>query len=181
MKPRTLKDLSRHEIKVIAEDYAYSSVTKTGEFFAERYDITLSTFYNLLKKAITESIVSETTAKAIANKAAENTERHGGSGARRRTLDMYASLIASRKTYRLNRDEAKKWVRKYINSTLFIETFARENYIDVYLLKRALRDAVINGWITDEEINLLKEKTKLQQKENVEEAFAKMLEMRNAK
>lgn len=181
MKPRTLKDLSRHEIKVIAEDYAYSSVTKTGEFFAERYDITLSTFYNLLKKAITESIVSETTAKAIANKAAENTERHGGSGARRRTLDMYNSLIASRKSFRLNRSEAKKWTKIYIESELFIEAFSRHYYIDSVLLKRALKDSVINGWITDEEVNLLKEKTKLSKDDNVEEAFAKMLEMRNAK
>lgn len=181
MKPRNLKALSRHEIKVIAEDYANSSVTKTGEFFAERYDITVSTFYNVLKKAITESIVSERTARLIANKAAENTERHGGSGARRRTLDMYDVLIASRKNYRLNRDEAKKWTKKYINSNLFIEAFSREYYIDVYLLKRALKDAVINGWINDEEVNLLKEKTKLQKEENVEEAFAKMLEKRNAK
>lgn len=179
MEKRKLKDLSRYEMSIIAKEYATSSMLYSGEYFMRKYRISSSTFYNVLHKAILESIVSESVARMIANKAATNNERHGGDGAKGRTLDMYEELIKSRKSYRLQRAEAKKWVLKYLESEFDIETFANRNYLEVSLFKRALHDAVVNSWIDDIKVKQLQEKTKNQKNADIDNAFEKLIEKRN--
>lgn len=178
---RKLKELSRREICVIAMEYSSTSNEKSGDYFSKRYNISTATFYNVLHKAILESIVNEKIARIIAKKAAYNNQIHGGEAAKRRTLSMYEELIKESKYHRLGRDEAKKWVTLYIESDLNIDDFSKENCIEVILLKRALYDAIIYSWIDDEKVNMLKEKTKKYKAEGVEISFEKILEKRYKK
>lgn len=179
MEKRKLKDLSRYEMSIIAKEYATSSMLYSGEYFMRTYRISSTTFYNVLHKVIVESIVPENIARLIANKAANNNERHGGDSAKRRTLDMYEELIKARKSYRLQRAEAKKWVLKYLESEFDIETFSKRNYLEVSLFKRALHDAVVNSWIDDIKVKQLREKTKNQKNAEIDSSFEKLIEKRN--
>ena len=176
---RKLHELSRYEVYIIAKDYATTSQAVSGGYLSQKYQITSATFYNVLHKAILERIVSETVAKMIAAKAATNNYNHGGEGARIRTLEMYEDLIRNSKKHRLGRSDAKYWTIKYIESELELENFAKANYIDEILLKRAFYDTVVNCWIDDKEVELLKVKTKNHKEKDIEEAFEKMLEKRD--
>lgn len=175
---RILKDLSRREIKEIAEEYANTPFCKSCEYFMDEYNISESTFYNVLHKAVLESIVSESTAKMIQNKAAGNSERHGGVNAKKRTLNTYEHLLNQRTGFRFKVSEGKKIVLKYISSEKPIEIFAYDNCVNLRLLKLALRDAVVFAWITNKQVKLLEEKTRKQKGEAMEEGFKKLLEKR---
>ena len=175
---RKIKDLTRQEMYMIAKNYAYTSDSKSGEYFSEKYNISQSTFYNILHKVVAESIVSVEIARCIKEKAASNAERHAGVHARERINGVYNALIRSRDDYHLTKEEAKKWVRKYIESELDIDSFAIQNYLKAFLLKRALNDAIVYLWIKDEEIEKLKEKIKKQKSKDIDEAFEKLFEKR---
>ena len=177
---RELKDFSRREIKEIAEEYANTPYKKSCEHFMEEYNISESTFYNVLHKAVVESIVSTTFARMIQNKAAANSERHGGINAKKRTFNAYEHLINKRTGFRFKVAEGKKLVLKYIYSEATIEVFACDNCVNLLLLKRALRDAVVFSWITNNQVKLLEEKTRKQKGEAMEEGFKKLLEKRKA-
>ena len=66
---RTIKQLSRYEMLVIATEYANTPYSVSGDFFSERYEVSKNTFYNILHKVIIESIVTLDIAKQIAKKA----------------------------------------------------------------------------------------------------------------
>lgn len=179
MEKRKLKDLSRREMSIIAEEYASSSCFYSGEYFTKKYRISSSTFYNILHKVILESIVRESIAQRIAAKAASNNERHGGEAAKQRTIDMYRELIEKSKTYRLGREDAKKWALNYLESPHDIDYFAQMNYLKPILLKRALYDVIVNSWLNDELVSRLYEKTKNQKNADIDNAFEKLFEKRN--
>ena len=176
---RKLQDLSRREMYIIAKDYAMTSQANSGGVLNEKYQISSSTFYNVLHKAILERIVTENVARIIADKAANNNYNHGGEGAKIRTLEMYEDLIKKSKTHRLGRADAKYWTLNYIESELDLKTFAFANHLNEVLLKRALYDTVVNCWIDNKAVEQLKEKTKKHKEEDIEEAFGKMIEKRS--
>ena len=69
---RTIKDISRREMYAMAQEYAETDYLLSGNYFAERYEISTSTFYAVLHKAISESLVSIEIARKITQKAAYN-------------------------------------------------------------------------------------------------------------
>ena len=173
-----LRTLTRCEIYFIAKEYAESKIEQAGEHFAEKYQISESTFYAVLHKAVLESIVSCDVARKIQKKAAENSRLHGGKYAQIRTFNTYEELINRRAKYRLKREEAKKIVRKYIASDLFLEPFSKNYYVDAVLLKRALSDVIVYSWVSDDEVELIKEKTRKQKGDSIEEGFTKLMQKR---
>ena len=156
---RTIKDISRREMYAMAQEYAETDYLLSGNYFAERYEISTSTFYAVLHKAISESLVSIEIARKITQKAAYNTGRHGGEAAKTRIFRVYQDYIRERETYRFDREEAKKWVRLYIDSEDDIEAFAKKKLLNLKILKRALYDVVTNSWLGAEYIERLREKT----------------------
>lgn len=97
-----LKSFSRLEIKKIAEEYANSCYTRS--YFCEKYNISPSTFYNILDKAIVEHIVSFNTAinmkkRAIANKR----ERLKSNKGIKSTTEHYNKLLESRNNFIFNK------------------------------------------------------------------------------
>jgi hypothetical protein len=175
---RKIKDIPRKEMKAIAVEYANTPFNHSAEVFMEKYNIRESTFYNIRHKAILESMVTENVARMIQNKASANSKKHGGEYARIRTFNTYEYLLNQRKAYRLKVSEAKKIVLRYIYSDIYLETFAQNNCVDVVLLKRALRDAVVYGWISNKQVKLLEEKTRQQKGEEMEAGFQRLLRLR---
>lgn len=171
---RTIKEISRREMLSMALEYAETDNLLSGVYFAERYEISTSTFYAILHKAISESLVTIEIARKIAQKAACNTARHGGDSAKTRTYRVYQDYIRERSTYRFEKAEAKRWAESYINSKDDVETFAKHNYLDLKILKRALYDVVVNNWLNIECIEKLKEKTIVQSIAHFEKAFEKV-------
>lgn len=171
---RTIKDISRREMYAMAQEYAETDYLLSGNYFAERYEISTSTFYAVLHKAISESLVSIEIARKITQKAAYNTGRHGGEAAKTRIFRVYQDYIRERETYRFDREEAKKWVRLYIDSEDDIEAFAKKKLLNLKILKRALYDVVTNSWLGAEYIEKLREKTIMQNTTYFERAFEKV-------
>lgn len=155
---RTIKQLSRYEMLVIATEYANTSYSVSGDFFSERYEVSKNTFYSILHKVIIESIVTLDIAKQIAKKATYNTKKHGGEGAERRTFRVYENDIKLRESFRFGREEAKKWTEKYADSIENIETFCRRNFLNIIIFKRALFDVITYAWVTPEYIEKLMSK-----------------------
>ena len=155
---RKIKDIPRRELSIIAKEYAMTPNSKSGEHFSEKYRISVSTFYKILHKAVLESMVTEDEAKLISKKAASNAERHGGEGAKIQTLETYNKLIKARKDYRFEKEEAKKWCKRFIISEYGIGEFCKNYCLEVFILRRALADSIEYSWISDEELSMLKEK-----------------------
>lgn len=156
---RTIKQLSRYEMLVIATEYANTPYSVSGDFFSERYEVSKNTFYNILHKVIIESIVTLDIAKQIAKKAVYNTKMHGGEGAEIRTFRVYENDIKLREHFRFSREEARKWTEKYADSTENIETFCRRNFLNIIIFKRALFDVITYAWVTPEYIEKLMSKS----------------------
>lgn len=152
---RTIKQLSRYEMLVIATEYANTPCSASGDFFSERYGVSKNTFYSILHKAIIESIVTIDVARQIARKASYNTRQHGGEGAEIRTNRVYNEDIKQRENFRFGREEAKKWVEMYADSKDTLEIFCRKNFLSPILLQRAIVDVSTYNWITSEYLDKL--------------------------
>ena len=157
---RKLESFSRREIYGIAKDYATTTCEVSAEHYCEVYQISASTFYNLIGKAIREHIVSEQIAGMIAEKSASNSERHGGGGGKYRSHSRYVRLMEQRRAFNFSRKEKKRYAVEYANSddTIDMRAFAREKYMSVGLLQRTLVSAVVDNIVSDEVVEQLYQK-----------------------
>ena len=69
---KTARDFSRRQVKKLAEEYANTPIQYSADYFTIEYEISTSTFYNLLEKAVYENIVSDETVKLMEAKAMSN-------------------------------------------------------------------------------------------------------------
>lgn len=69
---KTVKDFSREQIHGIAWRYATSGFELSHRYYEGEYEISQSTFYNLLKKAVIENVVSDEIVEKMAKKSASN-------------------------------------------------------------------------------------------------------------
>lgn len=177
-KYRSIREVTRNEMYCIAKEYANTPGERNGQFFSEKYNLSESTFYAILHKAVLESIVSIEIARNIQRKSADNSYMHGGKSGQKRTFYMYERLINKRKICRLRKEEAKRLIRSYLLSELSLKAFADAYFVNELLFKRALADAVVYSWINDKEVEILKEKTRKQKGDSIEEGFAKLMQKR---
>lgn len=155
---RSIRQLSRYDMLVIATDYAQSPCFYSGDFFSEKYGISKSTFYSVLKKAIVESIVSIEVAKQIMEKAACNTKQHGGEGAEVITRHAYKNKLEERQFFRFDQKEAELWAKRFADSDEDMYTFCNRNCVHIKLLCQAIGDVICNSWLEPEDIDRLKAK-----------------------
>lgn len=178
---KRLKDFSRSQIKKVATEYATSDLACNHSYFEREYDISDSTFYNLLDKAIIESIVDEDIARKIGNKAAANASTKAGESAGIRSKLHNSHLMMKRKNFKFSKVEAKKMAIKYAKSSLSKEAFCKSNCITKKLFDDALVRAIAECWIDDKTYEEIKSKA-LQNNGNSSSAcelFKKLDAMRN--
>lgn len=159
-KKRGMRDFSRRMIKVIAEDYANSSVYHAGTHFCEKYNITSSVFYEVLKKAIRESIVSERVGKRIAEKAAQNSGHHGGKGGSILTMRAYERCFEERKEFEFSKTDVKKYALEFVNSGSLIGEFCAQHVFDHEMLWKIFMRAIEEDIVSDIELERLRYRLK---------------------
>lgn len=157
---RKVRDFSRSEINQIAVHYATTSCDFSALYYAGLYNISESTFYSLIGKAIKEHIVSEQIAKMIAVKSARNSERHGGDGGKERSKARYRRLMEQRKVFEFSRDTREYYTIEYANSDYAVDmkVFAGIHYMSRVLLQRTLVSAVVDNIVGDEVVEKLRQK-----------------------
>jgi len=178
---KRLKDFSRAQIKKIATEYARSEPACNHSYFEREYEISDSTFYNLLNKAIIESIVDEEIARQIGEKASRNSTVKAGKYAGVRSKIHNEHLLLKRKNFRFPKKEAKEIVIKYSESSLSKEKFCEKNCITKKLFDNAMIRAITQNWITNKCYKRLKSKAIKNHDDSPEvyELFQKLDEMRN--
>lgn len=112
MAKRTAKDFSRAEIWEIATRYANTGLAYSHDFFEKEYTVSANTFYNVLEKAVTESIVDMNIVKKMAIKAASNSEQKAGIAGKNRSEKHYEELMRQRARYMFSKKEAISWTKK---------------------------------------------------------------------
>ena len=173
---RSVSELSRAQMKIIAENYASTSNEISGGIISKQYELSKGTLGRLLKKTVIEHIVTEEVAMKIANKSAENAEVHGGVGAYTRVINAYHRYLKERRTFRFDRNTEAELVTEYANSTVSPIDFWQSHTMDRLLFKRTLVFAIIEGLVDDDTVALLKKKAKLYNPpEKIEEYFASLL------
>lgn len=155
---RTIKEFSRKQIKWIAEEYARTVNMKSGAYYCELCDISESTFHNILKKAIIESVVSEEMGWKIARKSAENTSRHGGRPAYIRTMNAYKKYFEQRRLFEFPRDMKIFYATEYANSSMNSLEFMMEHCMEKRLFDKTLENAIVQGLVNDDVVDILEQK-----------------------
>lgn len=178
---KRLKDFSRAQIKKIATEYAISEPACDHSYFEREYEISNSTFYNLLDKAIIESIVDERIAWKIGQKACANSSAKAGGNAGIRSKIHNANLMEKRRTFKFSKREAKKVATEYAESLLGKEAFCKKNCITKKLFDNALVRAIAQNWIDDKTYEAIKSKAFKNNGHSSEtcELFRKLDAMRN--
>ena len=173
---RSISELSRAQMKIIAENYASTSNEISGGIISRQYELSKGTLGRLLKKVVIEHIVTEEVATRIMIKSAENAEVHGGVGAYTRVTNAYHRYLKERRTFRFDRNTEAELVTEYANSTVSPIDFWQSHTMDRLLFKRTLVFAIIEGLVDDDTVALLKKKAKLYNPpEKIEEYFASLL------
>lgn len=156
---RHLCNLSRKMVHQIAAEYANSHYDCSCSYFTRKYSISKSTFYNLLKKAIKEGIVSDRTAKLIAEKSSYNSYLKAGEPGKIRSEKYHRWLFQQRSTFLLSITQSRKLAEEYANSHLPKAEFCKSFLITTELFDRTLNRAIIECWISDDVFNMLKQKS----------------------
>ena len=178
---KRLKDFSRAQIKKIATEYAETDLQYTHSYFETEYEMSESTFFNMLDKAIIESIVDSEIAIKIGEKAAKNSEEKAGEYAAKRGRKHNSHLMMKREIFKFSKTEAKKIAVRYAKSPLSKKEFCKQNAIEVHLFDDALVRTISENRISDDIYQLIKEKA-LKNHNNSPKAcelFQKLDTMRN--
>ncbi len=155
---KRLKDFSRIKIREIATEYATTSLAYNHSYFEKEYGISDTTFYNILKKAIIESIVDDEVARRIGEKAVENSKRKAGEYAAIRTKCHQDYLLLKRKAFKFPKKKAKEIAINYSKSSFNKKQFCDTNIIAIKLFNDALVRAITEKWIDDECYERIKSK-----------------------
>lgn len=155
---KKVRDFSRAKIKKIATDYANLDLKYSHTFFEREYEISEAVFYSIIRKAIVESIVDEQTVKRISKKAAQNSQDKVGEKAGMRTKKHQEYLALKRKVFKFPKKEARAIAYSYSESELTKQEFCKKNEITTKLFDQALVESIVNNWIDDIAVELLKNK-----------------------
>lgn len=182
MAKRTAKDFSRSKIGEIATQYAETPESYSHTFFEKEYEISQTTFYTILEKAVIENVVSNETVLEMAGKASSNSSEKAGEPGETRSAKHYKYLIQKRKIYMLPKKEAIDLADRYSKSKLRKKEFAEKYYYTTALMDRTIMKCIIDCWIKDETVSLLKNKALQQHKsEEAIRFWDKLEEMRTNK
>lgn len=180
MAQRTAKNFSRKQIWEIATEYANTNCAYSRDYFSREYDISYNTFYKLLERAVIESIVDEATILRMADKSAHNSDDKAGEGARKRSQKHYKYLMLKRNVYILPKKEAIVLTTNYANSVLAKSAFLRNNFMDRKIFDRTVYKAVLENWVSDEVVEMLKSKSlRYDSSEKVQKFWDQLLKYRN--
>lgn len=158
MGTKTARAFTRGQIYDIATQYANSSQEYSRSYFSMQYNISYSTFYKLLERAVVENIVDESIVRKMATKAENNALKKAGEGARKRSENHYKYLLLKRKAFMLPKEDTKSMAITYASSPLVKKDFCKSNFIDTKLFDKMLCKAIIENWITDEVVSKIKDK-----------------------
>lgn len=156
---KTVKDFSRKQIAMIAKQYAASSSPHAHTKISEEQEISDSTFYTILRKAVVENIVDMKTVQLMAQKAMDNSEAKVGRKARKRSFKYYQRLVVKRTEYMLPKDKAIELTKAYANTEKTKSQFIARMYVTEALLNRTLLKCIVENWVPDEVVLKLKKKS----------------------
>lgn len=159
MAKRTARDFSRRLIAKVAVMYAGTDASYSSEYFCREFEITQPTFYKLLEKAVVENIVELEIVEAIKKKSAYNALRKAGKNAEKRSQKHYEHLIQKRKLFVLSKKESIALTKAYISTDLDKQKFCHKEFCTTELLNRTILKSMLENWISDEDVNKLKEKS----------------------
>jgi len=158
MARRHLKDFSRQQIKKIATEYAKTPLDITHTYFEERYDISGSTFYGILKNAVIKGIVEDDIVEKMAYKAQENSREKAGDAGAFRSNHFYDYLKKRRRIFELTLSEKIEITIKYSKSNLDKHEFAKRNALTVKLLQKTLLSALTENMVDDATFETIRKK-----------------------
>ena len=149
-----VKELSRREIKSLAEDYANSDDILSIGVLARKNGVTESVFRTSIRIAIVKGLVSDEVVDEIINKATRNTAVKGGE---KRTQKYYAGLKLLRKKYHFSREEARSLIKGYIKERYPYRAFAEKIVINPKFMLRAFQESITDGYLNNYEMDELYE------------------------
>ena len=177
---RQVKDFSRAQLYKIAFQYATSEHNFSHSYFENECQISKSTFYNILKKAVVENIVPDNIVEKMAKKAVYNSSLRAGTAGRQRSERYYSSLRQKRRVYMLPKKKAIDLTESYAESKLTKIEFCKRNYITPKLFDRTLLKAIIENWVSDDIFEKLQKKSiQKNSKRDVTEFWEKLRYFRN--
>lgn len=145
---KKLKDISKKEIREIAEYYASSEVSRS--YFIKKYNISSSTFYKILDKAVIEHIVSEKIANMMMNRAITNTKEKlkNDIGVNRSYLH-YNDLLEKRRSFIFSKKIRIELLKEFSqkDSRESKSEFCNNHFFDIELLDKILIFSTINNEI----------------------------------
>jgi len=157
MAKKTAKQFSRKEVWEVATRYATSKYSHND--FEEEYQSSRSSFYTVLDRAVIENIVDSDTVGLMEARAKYNSEVKAGKPGEIRSEKHYSYLKKKRKEYMLSKEEAIKITITYAESPYSKKQFCRRIHISEQLLDRTIYKSIIDNWVSDEVVMLLKVKS----------------------
>lgn len=154
---KILKDFSRMEIKQIAEEYANEPVSQS--YFTKKYNISRSTFYDILNKAVIEHIVSYDTVINMKNRAILNVEnKFEKTIGTSKILLHYGRIISKRDSFIFSKNKRVKILRDFANRDPKISKtkFCEINFIDTKLLDKMIIQAIAYNEISEKTYKKIK-------------------------
>lgn len=115
--------------------------------------------YSLLEKAVIENVVDNSIVELMAAKAAYNSSIKAGGAGRIRSEKHYTYLKQRREQYMLTKEQAIDFTSEYAKSDLSKEDFCRSKFLTIALLNRTISKAIIESWVSDNIVDVLKEKS----------------------
>ena len=156
---KTVRNLSRKTIAEIATRYAQTNFLYSHEYFSREYEISKSTFYATLEKAVVENIVDDKIVEQMAQKAAYNSKVKAGEAGKHRSRKHYERLLLKRRQYMPSKEQAIIWTNEYAKFQYHKKDFATKNFITIALLNKVIHKSIVENWITDDVVELLKNKS----------------------
>lgn len=159
MEGRSINSFTRKEIWQIAAQYAHFPYVYSHQFFETEYEITESTFYSILNRAVIWNIVDDKIVQLMQQKAVYNSNRRAGRNAAKYSNRHYDRLKAQRTQYMLSRKVSVAITEEYARTDMSKGKFCNFKYMTESLLNRTIKKCIICNWIPDETVELLKKKS----------------------
>lgn len=156
---KKIKDFNKKQIKEIALFYAKNPVTRS--YFIKKYNISASTFYLILKKAIIEHIVDNDTCRGIEKRALKNIKEHEETQNIDNHILYYDKIFLERQSYIGTKKYRYSLMKDFINRDMRIskKDFCKEKFIDIELLDKIIVHCILKSEISDRLYEKLKSNT----------------------
>lgn len=181
----TSKEFTRKEIHRIATAYSTGKYTYY-DFLDEHPGCLKSTFYDIISKAVVESIVSDSTMEAIeimavansSNKMEDISKKFANEVAHR-GRKCNAIRRVKRNSYIPPKSTAVKWIDEYLSTQDSKVEFCKSHYMTTKLFDRTLKNAIIKSWIRLDVVERLRQKAyHFYDEQKVNKTFDALVSMR---